>query len=114
MPDTRGSEIHESVAPQPVETTIVKHFPNSFRDTHLLQHLKEIEVEEVVLCGAMSHMCIDATPALSLTLGFSALSLMMLVQRETWNTEVKQLRLPKFMSFYGSTSNAFCKSYLYR
>lgn len=61
LPDTQGAETHESVAPEPNETVIVKHFPNSFRDTSLLSYLKDSEVKEVVICGAMSHMCIDAT-----------------------------------------------------
>lgn len=70
LPDTTGSEINERVAPQPDEVVIVKHFPNSFKDTQLLQHLKAIEVEEVVICGAMSHMCIDATTRAAFDFGF--------------------------------------------
>ena len=70
LPDTQGSEIHESVAPQPDEIIIVKHFPNSFRDTHLLKYLKDSEIEEVVICGAMSHMCIDATTRAAFDFGF--------------------------------------------
>lgn len=54
MPNTKGAEIHESVAPQPDGIVIVKHFPNSFRETSLLEYLKDSEVEEVVICGAMS------------------------------------------------------------
>jgi nicotinamidase-related amidase len=61
LPDTKGAEIHESIALQADEIAIVKHFPNSFRETPLLKYLKDMEVEEVVICGAMSHMCIDAT-----------------------------------------------------
>ena len=61
LPDTPGAEIHGSVASQPGEVVIVKHFPNSFRETHLLEFLKDSEIEEAVVCGAMSHMCIDAT-----------------------------------------------------
>lgn len=70
LPDTKGSEINESVAPQPDEIVIVKHFPNSFRDTCLLKYLKDIEVEEVVIGGAMSHMCIDATTRAAFDFGF--------------------------------------------
>lgn len=70
LPDTKGSEIHESVAPQPDEIVIVKHFPNSFRETSLLKYLKDIEVEEVAICGAMSHMCIDATTRAAFDFGF--------------------------------------------
>ena len=70
LPDTQGSEIHESVAPQPNEIIVVKHFPNSFRETHLLEYLKNSEIEEVIICGAMSHMCIDATTRAAFDFGF--------------------------------------------
>jgi nicotinamidase-related amidase len=49
------------VKPHPGETVIQKHYPNSFRETALQNHLKNKGVKRVVICGAMSHMCIDAT-----------------------------------------------------
>jgi len=70
LPGTRGVEIHESLAPEMGEKTIEKHFPNSFRDTPLLTYLKDRAVEEVVICGAMSHMCIDATTRAAFDFGF--------------------------------------------
>jgi nicotinamidase-related amidase len=73
LPDTEGAETHESVAPQPDEAVIVKNFPNSFRNTSLLNNLKDSEVEEVVICGAMSHMCIDATTRAAFDFGFQCI-----------------------------------------
>lgn len=70
LPDTPGSEIHPSVAPMTDETVIVKHFPNSFRETPLLDRLKKADVASVAVCGAMSHMCIDATVRAAGDLGF--------------------------------------------
>jgi len=70
LPDTPGSEIHPSVAPMADETVVVKHFPNSFRETSLLDQLKKAGVASVVICGAMSHMCIDATVRAAADLGF--------------------------------------------
>jgi nicotinamidase-related amidase len=70
LPDTPGSEIHPSVAPMPGETLVVKHFPNSFRETILRQHLKDAGITSVAACGAMSHMCIDATVRAACDLGF--------------------------------------------
>jgi nicotinamidase-related amidase len=61
LPDTEGTAIHEDVAPLPHEVVITKHFPNSFRDTGLKQHLASARIDELVFCGMMSHMCIDAT-----------------------------------------------------
>ena len=70
LPNTEGAAIHDSVAPQPGEILVEKQFPNAFRDTDLLAVLKRSEVNEVVICGAMSHMCIDATTRAAFDLGF--------------------------------------------
>jgi len=61
LPDTIGVEIHKNVLPTVDEKVIVKHFPNSFRETELLSYLKEKEITNLVICGMMTHMCIDAT-----------------------------------------------------
>jgi nicotinamidase-related amidase len=61
LPDTPGAEIHKCVAPEKGEMVIEKHYPNSFRDTSLHDLLKKQNVKKIVICGAMSHMCIDAT-----------------------------------------------------
>jgi len=59
------------VAPRDDETVVVKTFPNSFRDTGLLDLLRIEEIESLVICGAMSHMCIDATTRAAFDLGFN-------------------------------------------
>lgn len=69
-PNTPGAEIHESVKPFPNEPVIRKHFPNSFRETGLFEELRKAGVSKVVICGAMSHMCIDATTRAASDLGF--------------------------------------------
>ncbi len=61
LPNTGGIDIHPAVAPLPVETVIKKHFPNSFRDTALGELLTSRGIRELVICGMMSHMCVDAT-----------------------------------------------------
>jgi nicotinamidase-related amidase len=60
-PHTAGVEIHASVRPLPGEALVRKHYPNAFRDTDLKEALTNAAVEEVIIGGAMSHMCIDAT-----------------------------------------------------
>jgi nicotinamidase-related amidase len=67
---TDGAKIHRSIAPGPNETVVVKHFPNSFRESHLLDEIKKAGVERLAICGAMSHMCIDATTRAAADLGF--------------------------------------------
>lgn len=59
--DTNGVEIHENVKPLNGEKVFQKKYPNSFRETGLLDYLKENEVTEVVITGMMTHMCVDAT-----------------------------------------------------
>ncbi|MGD0971076.1 MAG: cysteine hydrolase family protein [Desulfobaccales bacterium] len=71
LPDTPGVQIHASIAPREGETVINKHFPNSFRDTGLKKRLDAAEVGELVICGAMSHMCIDASTRAAVDHGFS-------------------------------------------
>jgi nicotinamidase-related amidase len=72
-PGTTGVEINESVLPQSDEIVIKKQFPNSFRNTDLLMNLKRSDVEDLVICGAMSHMCIDATTRAAFDLGFNCI-----------------------------------------
>jgi len=61
LPDSEGVFIHESVAPTSGEQVLQKHFPSSFRQTNLLGELQRLDIGEIVVCGAMSHMCIDTT-----------------------------------------------------
>ena len=69
-PDTAGVEIHENVRPLPGEALVRKHYPNAFRDTGLLEVLQGAGVEALIIAGAMSHMCIDATTRAAFDFGF--------------------------------------------
>jgi nicotinamidase-related amidase len=71
LPGTTGAEIHASVSPLHGEVVIEKNYPNGFRDTSLLETLKAGGIDKIVVCGAMSHMCIDATTRAAFDLGFS-------------------------------------------
>jgi nicotinamidase-related amidase len=71
LPDTIGSKIHECVKPEDNEVVVVKHFPNSFRDTGLDDLLQNAGVKELVICGAMTHMCVDTTVRAAFDLGYA-------------------------------------------
>lgn len=71
LPGTRGAEIHESVRPASGEPVFQKHFPNSFRETPLLEHLRSAGISRLVIAGMMTHMCIDTTIRAAADLGFS-------------------------------------------
>jgi len=72
-PDTEGVKINKNVEPKGDEKVIVKHYPNSFRETELLDFLKSKEISELVICGMMTHMCIDSTVRAAFDLGFKSI-----------------------------------------
>lgn len=70
-PGTPGAEIHTSVTPKEGETVILKHKPNSFHNTSLHEDLQAGGITDVVVCGAMSQMCIDATARAASDFGYA-------------------------------------------
>jgi len=48
LPNTKGAEIHKNVKPLVQEKIIVKHYPNSFRETELLDYLKSKKITDLV------------------------------------------------------------------
>ncbi|WMW64562.1 cysteine hydrolase family protein [Nitratidesulfovibrio liaohensis] len=70
LPGTEGADIHPLVVPLPGEAVLTKHFPNSFRDTELLDRLRAIGVTDLIVVGMMTHMCIDTTVRAAFDLGF--------------------------------------------
>ncbi|HZG17503.1 MAG TPA: cysteine hydrolase family protein [Candidatus Bathyarchaeia archaeon] len=75
LPDTEGIKIHERVNPQADEKVIVKHTPDSFFQTELQKHLESINVTRLVICGMMSHICIDSTVRTAHRLGYEVILL---------------------------------------
>ncbi|MDK9704301.1 MAG: cysteine hydrolase [Sulfuritalea sp.] len=73
VPGTQGVEIHPCVSPRKAETIIQKNFPNSFRETSLLQHLRDRQITRLVVAGMMTQMCVDSTVRAAADLGFECL-----------------------------------------
>ena len=73
LPNSQGIDIHENVTPLSNEQVIQKHHPNSFLNTKLHEELLKAGIDSVVICGAMSHMCIDATTRAAADLGFQCI-----------------------------------------
>jgi len=71
VPGTTGAKIYPSVAPLSDEPIITKNYPNSFRDTDLLSQLTENGITQLLLCGMMTSMCVDATVRAAFDLGFA-------------------------------------------
>jgi len=69
-PGTHGSEIHGTVQPLEGEIVFEKNRPSAFVGTALEQALREVGIDQVTLCGAMSQMCVDATARAAADKGF--------------------------------------------
>ena len=69
-PGTDGAKIHPKVKKLEGEPVVLKHQVNAFRETDLKAILDRHGVEEVVICGAMSHMCVDAGTRAASDLGY--------------------------------------------
>lgn len=73
LPGTAGADIHPSVAPTVGETVFQKSVPNSFRETPLIEHLRQHGITQLVIAGMMTQMCVDSTTRAAADLGFQCL-----------------------------------------
>lgn len=63
-------QISDEVAPRDGELVITKNFPNAFVQTELDARLKSMGVENIVLAGFMTHMCVNSTAHGGFNLGY--------------------------------------------
>ena len=68
-----GEEIHKLVAPKKNEKVISKDKANAFVNTDLLEFLKENKIENLVLCGMQTHMCLEAATRAGADYGFNCI-----------------------------------------
>jgi nicotinamidase-related amidase len=71
VPGSPGVAHDPRVAPAGEEPVIVKAKPNAFLDTDLEQRLRASGVDELVVAGMMTSMCVDATVRAAADLGFA-------------------------------------------
>jgi len=73
-PDPTGIQeqyrIYPEVLPKEGEVVIGKHYANSFRGTDLLEILRGLGVERVVIAGMQTHMCVEAAVRAAADYGF--------------------------------------------
>ncbi len=67
---TYGCEISDRIKPLPTDTVIVKYCPNSFLGTELNDCLRSLGVEKLIVCGMMTHMCVDTTVRAAMDHGY--------------------------------------------
>lgn len=87
---TPGVEIHENVKPLEGENVFQKFYPNSFRDTGLLDYLKENDVTKLVITRMMTHMCIDATTRAGFDFGYKCTVIYDACASRIWKLMEKQ------------------------
>lgn len=68
---TYGCEISERIKPLPHDKVIVKYWPNSFFKTELDSYLKEKGIKKLIVCGMMTHMCVDTTVRSAMDYGYA-------------------------------------------
>ncbi len=64
-------QISAEVAPIAGEPVVTKHYPNSFVQTDLDAQLKALGIQNIVLAGFMTHMCINSTAHGGFNLGYA-------------------------------------------
>ena len=69
--DDSGILVYSAVYPENGETVITKAYPSSFLKTDLDSLLKSRDVKQLVICGMMTHMCVDATVRAAKDLGYN-------------------------------------------
>ena len=61
VPGTDGVKIHERLASEEGEYLVTKTAPSAFYKTDLIDIIRANNITELVVCGMMTHMCIDTT-----------------------------------------------------
>ena len=58
---TFGADISDRIRPADSDKVITKRYPNSFLETELDEYLKSLQADTLIVCGMMTHMCVDTT-----------------------------------------------------
>jgi len=108
-PDTYGAQLHKDLDIKD-SLIIEKNYPNSFRDTILKSELEKKRIDELIVCGAMTHMCIDTTIRAGFDLGYE----ITLIEDACATKELKYKKVlisAEFVhnAFLGALEGVFCK-----
>lgn len=69
----QGFAIHKNVEPLPGEKIITKEEVNSFKNTDLLEYLKDGKISRLVIIGMQTHMCLEAAVRAGKDYGFECI-----------------------------------------
>ncbi|MCU4636572.1 MULTISPECIES: cysteine hydrolase family protein [Acinetobacter] len=68
--NTDGVLLHPELSTGSDSLIVIKHYPNSFLETDLDELLKTHQIEQLVITGMMTHMCIDSGTRAAKELGY--------------------------------------------
>lgn len=68
--NTDGVLLHPELSAHDESLIVIKHYPNSFLETNLDELLKAHQIEQLVITGMMTHMCIDSGTRAAKELGY--------------------------------------------
>ena len=71
--NTVGVELHPQLKVTENSIIVEKHFPNSFLETNLQALLQQHQVEQLVITGMMTHVCIGSGTRAAKELGYQAI-----------------------------------------
>ncbi|HCA5185508.1 cysteine hydrolase [Acinetobacter baumannii] len=68
--NTEGVLLHPELSAGSDSLIVTKHYPNSFLETNLKELLKAHQIEQLVITGMMTHICIDSGTRAAKELGY--------------------------------------------
>lgn len=71
VPQTTGVELHKDLMIKEGDSIVTKNYPNSFFKTTLKEVLDKEGIEEIYVCGMMTHMCVDTTVRAAFDWGYT-------------------------------------------
>ena len=109
LPKSEGVKLHKAFNTED-GIIIQKHYPNSFRETTLLQELEDKGIKNLIVYGAMTHMCVDTTVRAGFDSGYNIelVDGACATKNLAFNDEVIQAK-DVHNAFMASLDGIFCK-----
>jgi nicotinamidase-related amidase len=82
-----GWDIHPTLEPAPEETIVEKSWPDSFQETELREQLAERGITRLIIAGAQTDFCINATCRRAAALGYD--TTLVADTHSTWGSKGK-------------------------
>jgi nicotinamidase-related amidase len=104
-PGTRGWKIHPLLKPKKGELVIDKHEPSAFKDTNLLTILEQKKVNNLIIAGMQTEICINSTTRNAVELGFNVI----LIKDGHSTFDSKEMKAQEIIEKYNKELNDIAK-----